>query len=93
MATVSKIIAATVASSVVVWFMSRKISKRKRLPPGPPLLVGNTLEAPRVRPWLAYSAWADQYGMPTGPLCNTSHPTCLTTLQVILSISKLLAGI
>ena len=44
LATFNKVIAAVVTSSVVVWFVRRKVSERKRLPPGPqPLpLIGNT---------------------------------------------------
>jgi hypothetical protein len=59
------VIAAVIAGSVVIWLVS-KISRQKRLPPGPrPLpVIGNTHQVPGIRPWLTYSAWAKQYGMP-----------------------------
>jgi len=60
------IIAAVVAGSVFIWFAGHKISKRKRLPPGPRSLplIGNTHQTPRQSPWLTYSTWAKQYGTP-----------------------------
>jgi hypothetical protein len=67
LATIDKVIAAVIAGSVVIYFVGRKISKRKHLPPGPrPLpLIGNAYQVPRTHPWLTYSAWAKQYGIPT----------------------------
>ena len=93
MPTINKTVVALVATSVVIWVVNRKISKRKRLPPGPPLLVGNTLEVPRVRPWLTYSAWANQYGMHTDHSYHALRSMRLTALQVTSSTSKLLVGI
>ena len=60
---INKITVAVVAGFIVIWFVSREISKRKRLPPGPRPLIGSTRQVLRIRPWLTYSAWAKRYGM------------------------------
>ena len=74
LAMINKAIVAVVAGSVVIWFVGSKISKRRRLPPGPrPLpLIGNTHQAPRGSPWLTYSAWAKQYGGPARVVTPTA---------------------
>jgi len=63
LAVINKTIAVVVAGSIVIWFVSNKISERKRLPPGPRPLIGSARQVPPTRPWLTYSAWAKQYGM------------------------------
>ena len=67
---VNKLVISVVAASIVIWFVNRKVSKRKRLPPTP--LIGNTRQVPRSPLWLTYSAWAKQYGIPMANLCHTS---------------------
>ena len=62
LAAINKIVISVVATSIVIWFVNRKISERKHLPPTP--LIGNTCQVPRAPPWITYSAWAKQYGIP-----------------------------
>ena len=62
-----KIVVTVVVASMIIWFVNRKISKQKRHPPGPRSLIpmiGYTREVSRIAPWLTYSAWAKQYGIP-----------------------------
>ena len=61
LAAINKIVIGVVAASIVIWFVNRKISERKRLPPTP--LIGNTRQVLRTTPWITYSAWAKQYGI------------------------------
>ena len=70
LAAINKIVISVVAASIVIWFVNRKISERKRLPPTP--LIGNTRQVPRTNPWITYSAWAKQYGIPRTNLCDAT---------------------
>ena len=70
LATIDKIVIGVVAVSIVIWFVSRKISQRKRLPPTP--LIGNPPRSPRTLPWITYSAWAKQYGIPMTTLFDAA---------------------
>ena len=70
LATIDKTVIGVAAASLVIWFVSRKISQRRRLPPTP--LIGNSRRAPRTPPWITYSAWAKQYGIPMTGLCDAT---------------------
>ena len=66
-AMIDKIVVTMVAASIVIWFVNLKISEQKCHPPGPRPsipLIGYTREVSRIAPWLTYSAWAKQYGIP-----------------------------
>ena len=70
LATIDKTVVTVVVASIAIWFVSRTISQRKRLPPTVP--IGNLRQAPRTPPWITYSAWAKQYGTPMTDLCGAT---------------------
>ena len=91
-AIIDKIVVTMVAVSIAIWLVNCKIFKTKTLSPKAETIILIALIG--CTPWITYSAWAKQYGIPMVNLCGALAPngTSGDIISNHLHTSKLLAA-